>query len=360
MPNQKRLEQLYKRMETEGVEAFFIKKPENVFYLSGFSSSYAFILLYRREAFFLTDFRYRELAEKQLGSQFTLVELKKRSLSDALKTIFPEIPSLRMAFESQVLSYFEYKTLKGELPEGVRMVPSENWVEEPRQIKDQEEISLISQAQKIAERAYLETLNHVRAGRSEKEIARLLENYLLDFGAEGLAFPTIVVSGPRASLPHGQPTERILEPGDLVTLDMGCRFKGYCSDMTRTIGIGDIEQNKITIYNTVLEAQEAALSAIQAGVIARDIDAISRDHIREAGYGDYFGHGLGHSLGIEVHESPAFSPLCKEIIQENMVMTVEPGIYIPDFTGVRIEDLVVITKDGLVNLTSINKELQIL
>ena len=360
MKRNSRILKLMTLMKEQNAESFLIKNQNNVFYLSGLKSSNAFIYIYKDEAYFLTDFRYLEAAEKELKGLFQIRDLERKNISHSINKITGSSAKVRMAFEINDVTYFEYKALTEELYNNIALLPSENWVENLRKIKDLEEISFIKEAQKISEKALREALNYIQPGVKEIKIKRIVENFMYDYGAEDLAFNTIVASGKRGSLPHAVPSDNTISEGDFVTIDMGCKYQGYCSDMTRTFAIRNVEENKRKIYNIVSKAQKAALEAVKAGVSAREIDKISRDIIEEAGYGQYFGHGLGHSLGIEVHEAPSFSPLSKDNIEENMVMTIEPGVYIPDSFGVRIEDLVVVKKDGLENLTEFEKDLIIL
>ena len=360
MNRNKRILKLMYRMKEEGIESFLIKNSNNVFYLSGVKSSNAWVLIYKEEAWFLTDFRYLEVAEKELKGLFQVIDMERKSISHSINKIIGYQPDVKMGFEINDITYFEYKALSEELNKNIILHPSEGWVEKLRRIKDEEEISFIKEAQKISEKALRETMNYIREGEKEIKIQRILENFLFDFGAEDLAFKTIVAAGKRGSLPHAVPSENKILDGDFVTIDMGCKYFGYCSDMTRTFAVGNVEEYKRKIYNIVSKAQNAALKEIKAGKSARDIDKISRDIIESEGYGQYFGHGLGHSLGIEVHEAPSFSPLSKDYLEENMIMTVEPGIYIPGSCGLRIEDLVVVKKDGIENLTEMEKDLIIL
>ena len=353
-----RIDSIRNRMEQEQVEAFIINSPHNIFYLSGFKSSFGYIYITKEEALFLTDFRYIEPAKEQIADHLDVQETERRPIAESLRKFVSG--QKRLAFESNHTTFSDYQLLEKHLADLVELVPAKGWPEEDRKIKDSGEIASISIAQKIAEQALQETLNHIKPGVTEKKISRILENYLYDYGAEGLAFPIIVVSGSRASLPHGVPSDKEIAEGELITIDLGCKYQGYCSDMTRTFGIRTVEEDQRKIYNIVLEAQEKAITGVIAGKRAADLDKISRDHITEAGYGPYFGHGLGHSLGIEVHEAPSLSPSSEDLIKENMVITVEPGIYIPGLTGVRIEDLLVVKEFGHINLTAMTKELIIL
>lgn len=360
MNNNKKIIKIMKYMKSINIDSFLIRNPRNVFYLSGLKSSNACIIINKENIYFVTDFRYLETAKKNLQGIFKVIDFAKRSLPECINEIIGNHQNINLAFEADYITYFDYMDLEEKLNKNIKLHPAEKCIEDFRKIKDEDEISFITKAQRISEKALKETMNFIAVGEEEIKIKRILENYLYDFGAEGLAFETIVAAGTRGSLPHGVPSNNIIKDGDFVTIDMGCKFSGYCSDMTRTFALGSVEEYKRKIYNTVLKAQKAALEKIQAGKITGDIDKISREIIEDAGFGQYFGHGLGHSLGIQVHESPSFSPSSKEILEENMVMTVEPGIYIPDCCGVRIEDLVVVKKEGIVNLTEMEKDLIIL
>lgn len=231
-------------------------------------------------------------------------------------------------------------------------------INELRIVKSSKELDCLARAEQIGDMAFEHIVEFIKPGKTEMEVALELEYFMRSHGASGLSFDTIVASGPNSSLPHAVPTDRVLQEGDFVTMDFGCIYKGYCSDMTRTIFIGDKPSDKQKlIYDTVLKAQLAALEAIKPGEKCSDIDAIARNIIRDAGYGDYFGHGLGHGVGLFIHEEPRFSPKCDAILQPGIVITVEPGIYLPGEFGVRIEDMIQITEDGYRNLASSPKEL---
>ena len=226
-----------------------------------------------------------------------------------------------------------------------------------RRIKTPEEIRNIAAAAAIADKAFEEMLKILKVGMTEKEAAAQLEFLMKKFGAEGTSFDTIFASGIHSSMPHAVPTDKKIEEGDFVTMDFGCKVNGYCSDMTRTIVMGKASDKQKEVYNTVLQANERAMAQVRAGVAGKDIDAIARDYIKEAGYGEYFGHGLGHSVGLYIHENPRFSPSEEQIIEANDTETIEPGIYIPGWGGVRIEDLIVVKEDGYELLSHSPKQL---
>lgn len=360
MNYKKRLKLVRKRMLENELEYFLISNQRNVYYISGLSSSNAFILLGQDDAFLITDFRYIEAATNKAGDLFHIVDFARKSLAKVIEEILPAKLPLKIAFEGRDISFYDHQRMVNQLPSQMELHSVQGWIEDLRKIKDEAEINLIRKAQKISEKALEETLNFIEPGRTEREIKQILENFIHTFGAHGLAFPTIVAAGKNGSLPHAIPSDEKIEEGDFILIDMGCKYGGYCSDMTRTFALAHLEDYKRKIYNTVLKAQTEALKEIRPGIACKEIDKISRDIIKEAGYAEYFGHGLGHSLGLEVHEEPAFSPLSQDFLEENMMMTVEPGIYLPDSFGLRIEDLVLVTDQGLENLTEFKKELIIL
>ncbi len=235
-----------------------------------------------------------------------------------------------------------------------------NALNKARQIKSKEEIGFIKQAQAITDKAFTHILNYIKSGVTEREIALELEFFMRKQGSEGVAFDTIAVSGKNSSLPHGVPTDKSLENGDFLTMDFGAKLGGYCSDMTRTVAIGSVSEEQKMVYDTVLDAQISALKVLKAGKICKDIDKIARDIINKAGFEGAFGHGLGHSVGLEIHENPALNTRDETVLKSGMIMTVEPGIYLEDKFGVRIEDMVLITSKGIENLTVSPKELIIL
>ncbi len=227
-------------------------------------------------------------------------------------------------------------------------------------IKSGDELLNIAKAAAIGDLTFKYILGYIKEGMTEVKIAEEIEKTLFKLGAEGLAFPTIVVSGERTCLPHGEPTEKVLEKGDLVTLDFGGIYKGQCGDMTRTVGIGKLSDKQREIYNVVRESQETALNKCIAGAMSKDIDTVARNVISQAGYGEFFIHGTGHGVGVEVHEEPYLNTRTNIELKENMAVTIEPGIYIPEEMGVRIEDLAIITNFGIINLVSSTKELILL
>jgi Xaa-Pro aminopeptidase len=275
------------------------------------------------------------------------------------KSIYQIINSLgikQLSFEEDFVTYGQYKELEDKLT-GISLSPLNGIVNKLRRYKDSEELSIIEKAAIITDEAFGYIIEYIKPGISEKEISFELENCMRKKGASGTSFNIIVASGIRSAMPHGVASDKLVEKGDFITMDFGCVYQGYCSDMTRTIVIGKATEKQREIYNIVLEAQQKALEAIKPGISTKEVDRVARNVISTYGYGKYFGHGLGHGVGLEIHEEPRLSPLGKDILEAGMVITNEPGIYIPDFGGVRIEDLVVVTHDGNKVLSKSPKQL---
>ncbi len=346
---QRRIDRLLEKLHDN--EAVFISSYPNIFYYSGFTSGDAYLLISHASKYIITDSRYTIQAREQTEG-FDIIDVK-----DGFEKVFSGIPEKYIGYEENAMSVREYKRLRSRLTENQDFVEMQKMINAPREIKDGGEISKIAAAEEIGDAAFSYILGKIKPGKTEREIALELEFFMKKHGASALSFDTIAASGARSAMPHGTATGKKLETGDFLTLDYGCVFEGYCSDMTRTVVIGKASKRQRKIYNTVLSAQIAAIDAIAAGVKCSDVDRTARDVIAAAGCGDNFGHGLGHSVGIEIHESPSLSPKCEEIIRGGNVVTVEPGIYIDGFGGVRIEDLIVVKEDNTINLTSSPKEL---
>lgn len=331
--------------------AFLITSPENVYYFSGFTGGEAALYIDKENRVLLTDSRYTVQAKEE-AKGFKIYDTFEMPLAEFLK----KLSSIIIGFEDGYVTFKEFLGLKKAAGEH-SLIPVSDKISALRMIKDETEIKLITRAAEISDHAFSYIINRIKPGRTEREIALDLEFFMFREGASGLSFETISASGTRSAMPHGTATDKIIEKGDFFTLDFGCKYKGYASDMTRTVVIGKATDRQKEIYNVVLNAQKCALSEISAGALAKVVDSAARNYIKDHGYGKYFGHGLGHSLGLNVHEKPSCSPKSEDILTENMLMTVEPGIYIEDFGGVRIEDLVVVKNDGYTNLTKSPKEL---
>ena len=351
-----RLARLRQRMDREGVEALWIGSPANRRYLSGFTGSSAWLLITADRAELWTDFRYLEQAAAEApGFEIVRHELQ---LYEHLGRRLRELGVSRLGFERDHVRYGEWQRLRAAVPEEIELVPVAGWVEELRRVKDAREIEIIRRAARLADEALLEVLAGLRPGITERELALELEFAMRRRGADGVAFDLIVASGPRAALPHGSPTERVIGAGEFVTLDYGALVDGYASDCTRTVVAGRAGDRHREIYQIVLEAQRRALEAIRPGVTGAEVDRAARRVIEEAGYGAHFGHATGHGVGLEVHEGPRLSATGQEdVLAPGMVVTVEPGIYLPGWGGVRIEDLVLVTESGGEILTRVTKEL---
>lgn len=336
-------------------EALLVTSEENRRYLTGFPSSAGAVLITKNTAELLIDFRYFEKAKATVKHMETVLcrsvaeEIAKREIS-------------RLYLETESVTLGERDRLAKKLPE-VELSADGKFslkLSRMRAVKSERELSLIRDAQKITDKGFSYILERISEGRSEREIALELEFFMRKEGSEGVAFDFIVVSGENSSLPHGVPGERKLQKGDFVTMDFGAVAGGYRSDMTRTVAIGRVSDEQRAVYNTVLSAQEAALREIRAGKICRDIDKTARDIIENAGFRGCFGHGLGHSVGLYIHENPSFNTACETELLSGMVMTVEPGIYLEGRFGVRIEDMICVTDGGFENLTASRKDLIIL
>uniref|UniRef100_UPI0038CBF7B4 M24 family metallopeptidase n=1 Tax=Anaerosolibacter carboniphilus TaxID=1417629 RepID=UPI0038CBF7B4 len=347
-----RLTRFRELLREKNIDGAIIYKLENRRYLSGFTGSSGYVVITLNSAYFITDFRYVEQASRQCAG----FEVLEHTNQKPLHTILTGFNINTMGFEDDFVTYAQYKEFSDKL-EHTKMVPLEGALNNLRKIKYEEEIAKIERAAQIADSAFDHILKFIKIGMKETEVALELENFMKKQGASGLSFDSIVASGIRSSLPHGVASDKIIEEGDFVTLDFGCIYEGYCSDMTRTIVIGKASEKQKEIYSIVLDAQLKALEAIKPGVTGVEVDKIARDIITEKGYGDYFGHGLGHGVGLEIHESPRLSPLGHDTLKPGMIVTDEPGIYLPGFGGVRIEDLVVVTETGYRTLSKSPKGL---
>ncbi len=351
---QSRLKKVKATMAERDIPALLISKPENQVYLTGFQSTNCHLVITPDTNYLLTDFRYIEAAG-ELAPLYHIV------LIDPHVTLYSFIKDLGMkqlAVEEEVLSYGNYKKLAE--ASGCSILSGDGIVERARIIKDESERNAIKRAQQIADKGFAHMLDYLRPGLTELEAAFELEMYLRSQGAESLSFDTILISGVRTSLPHGTPSTKKLEKGDFITMDFGCVVDGYCSDMTRTVALSSVTPEQREVYQIVLEAQREGCRVIRSGLSCKDADKTCRDIITDHGYGEFFGHGTGHGVGLEIHEAPTLNGRSIEVLEENMIVTVEPGIYLPRKFGVRIEDLAIVTASGIINLVKSEKELIIL
>lgn len=337
-------------------EAAIITSKSGRRYLTGFPSSAGLVFVTAQKGYFLVDFRYIEKAQATVNScEVILLTNQHKQLNELLK-----IGNIKKIYvETERLDIASAKEYAEKL-EGVS-ISSEPFLDklitDMRTIKTQEELDSIIQAQKLTDKTFSHILNFIKPGLTEIEVALEMEFFMRHLGCEGIAFDFVVVSGANSSLPHGVPTDKKLEYGDFLTMDFGALVGGYRSDMTRTIAIGKASDEQKMVYETVLKAQLEGIAAIKEGVCGKDADAAARKIISDAGYGEFFGHSLGHSVGLEIHEKPNCSPSSQDILKAGTIMTVEPGIYLPQKFGVRIEDMVYVTHDGCQNLTQSPKEL---
>ena len=340
-------------------QAMLITSNANRFYLTGFNSSDGYCLITKNDAFFLVDFRYIEKAKQTINSMKVLLL---NSLKNNMQNLLISSNIKELFLETSYVNLTDYSFYKNTFKDIKILKDSkiEELINNMRQVKTKEELSFIKKAQEYTDKTFEYILNKIKVGKTEREIMLDMEFFMRNLGSEGISFDFIVVAGKNSSLPHGVPTDNKIKSGDFLTMDFGAVFNGYRSDMTRTVAVGEITKEQEEVYNTVLLAQESAIKAIKAGVVCKDIDKVARDIIYNKGYEGCFGHGLGHSVGIDIHEMPAFNTRCETVLKEGTVMTVEPGIYLENKFGVRIEDMVYVTKDGIINLTKSPKNLIIL
>lgn len=339
--------------------AALITNESNCFYFSGFLRSEGMVLITHNTATLYVDFRYIEAAKsicKDVSVKLTGAFLRDIAIDlkgENIKTVFIESECVTLAFKAKMEEAFDKIEVSSELD-------LDKIIGEMRAVKSESEIKLIKSAQEITDRAFSYIGAKIAVGRTEREIALDLEFYMRSEGSEGVAFDTIAVSGKNSSKPHGIPTDKKIENGDFLTLDFGAAVGGYRSDMTRTVCIGEPTDKMITVYNTVLKAQTEAIKAVKPGLACKNIDKVARDIINSAGYEGCFGHGLGHSAGIDIHENPSFNTRCNDLTKPGMVITVEPGIYLENEFGVRIEDMIIVTENGCEDITKSEKNLMIL
>ena len=351
-----RVEKLRKKMQEENLDSFLITSPYNLRYLTNFTGTTGLAVITLEKAFFITDFRYTEQAAAQ-AQGFEIIK--------NVGPIFEEVADLvqkeglrELGFEETTVSFLEYSVLEEIID--AQLIPISGMIEELREIKDEEEIAIIEKACSIADLAYDHILKMIQPGMTEIEVANQLDFYMRSLGASGVSFETIVASGLRSAMPHGVASKKIIEQGDLITIDFGCYYEGYVSDMTRTFAIGDPGEQLKEIYQIVLEAQLAVLEVAKPGVTGKQLDAVARDYITKHGYGEAFGHSTGHGIGLEIHEGPNVSVRAEKQFVPGNIITDEPGIYLPGIGGVRIEDDLLTTSDGNRVLTHSPKELIIL
>ncbi|MDM5186382.1 Xaa-Pro peptidase family protein [Bacillus sp. DX4.1] len=351
-----RIERIQKQLTKNNVDAILITKGENRRYTTGFTGSAGAVLISQKGVTFITDFRYIEQAKDEVKNAKIIIH--DGNLEKEVASEIDRHGIQKVAVEANTMTLKAFSTLKEYV--NVELVPLENIVDKVREIKEQSEIETMRTAAHIADQAFDYILNVIKPGITEREVRDELEAYMRKKGAFSSAFNIIVASGQRAALPHGVASKKVIEHGDMVTLDFGAMYNGYCSDITRTIAVGSCSDEFRDIYHIVLEALKRGTEGIRAGEKAKKIDDLTRNYITEKGFGDRFGHSTGHGLGLEVHEQLRLSDKSKEVLQAGMVVTVEPGIYIPGWGGCRIEDDIVVTENGYEIITHSTKKLLIL
>lgn len=354
--NTLKLQKLRTEMNHQNIEALLITSPFNLRYITEFTGTAGLAFVTQEKAIFITDFRYTEQASEQV-KEFDVIQVEKNLTDEAIKTV-KSLGIQTLAFEQDYMTYATAMQYKSKMD--IELQPVSDLIEKIRMVKTPEEISILKAAAKIADDAFEHICGFIRPGLTELEVSNELEFFMRKQGATSSSFDTIVASGLRSALPHGVATDKVIEMGDMITLDYGALYNGYISDITRTVAVGQPSEKMKEIYDVVLKAQELGVEKIGPGMSGIKADAIARDYIKSKGYGEAFGHSTGHGIGLEVHEGPGLSFKSETILEPNMAVTVEPGIYLPGIGGVRIEDDILITESGNERLTNSTKELRIL
>ncbi|MEO0292770.1 MAG: aminopeptidase P family protein [candidate division WOR-3 bacterium] len=352
-----RIEKLQAQFEEEHIDSFLVTSKENIFYLTGFRGDAGILFITPRKVLLITDYRFQGEVVNNLGE--VEVCLTRKGYIEELAKHRIVRRKKRVGFESKNISYSLYWEMREKL-NWLKFKGFDSFVENLRMIKDKEEIKKIKKASDILDKAFVETLNYIKEGLSEKEIAIELEYRVRKYGGEKISFETIVASGYRSSIPHGVATDKKIKKGDFITIDFGTAYEGYNADMTRTTFLGEPKEKDKEIYETVYKAQELAIQSIKENIRAKDLDKIVRDFLSKNGFGEYFLHSLGHGVGLEVHEPPYISKKGNYSLKEGMVFTIEPGIYLPQYQGVRIEDTIALKDSKPIYLTETKRELIIL
>jgi len=355
--HQMRQRSVQKILDSNDLNGILFSSMENIRYLCGFTGSDGDLLVTQKESFFLTDSRYWTQVEDEVkGSQ--IIHYKKKL--DGMVSLLLDLKIKRVGFESASLTFSSYRSLLEKLANALELIPLEDEIKSLRAVKDAQELASIRTAIDISSNAFLQTIKMLKEGVLEREIALEIEFFMKRNGAEAMSFDIIVATGKRSALPHGKATNKRIERGDLILIDFGSEYQGYHSDQTRTVVCANPSSEQKRVYQVVREAHDKAIEVIQPGIPIQKVDAAARNHIHEKGYGEYFGHGTGHGVGIAVHEEPGINMENKGLVQEGMVFTIEPGIYIPDWGGVRIEDMIRVGPQGAEVLTFLPEELRVI
>ncbi len=339
----------------QDVDGLLLTSRYSRYYAAEFDIAEGVAIVTAKGCRYFTDSRYIESAENGIQGFEVLVVDSNNSYKMRLNQAIADFGVKVLGFEEEYLTVAELRNFEANLD--AKLVAKNAAIHDFRGVKEPWELDIMRKAQSITDKAFAEVLGRVKVGMTEKQLQAELIYCLLKNGADGMAFDPIVVSGPNTSMPHGVAGDRVIQEGDFITLDFGAQYKGYCSDMTRTFAVGYATEEMKLVYETVLRAQLAGIAASKAGVVGKEVDAAARKVIEDAGYGDYFGHGYGHSLGMEIHESPSPSPRGERVMEENMIASAEPGIYLPGKFGVRIEDVVIFKENGCENITHSPKNL---
>lgn len=349
-----RLRKIREALSETEVDALFVSSKPNIRYLCGFKGDSGWLLITANKVYLITDFRFIIQAKNEAPN--VEVVMYEGKMLEKLKELVAGESIKTLGFESEHNTYAHYQKLSGTLPD-VELKGLSSVVEQIRTVKESSELETIRQAVQIADEAFNHVLGFIKPGVKELELAAEIEYFMRKAGAEKPSFDTIIGSGFRGALPHGIATNHEVQKGDFVVMDFGAVYNGYCSDMTRTVLVGEASSKHREIYSLVLEAQLAATEAVRPGQKCSEVDAVARNLIADRGYGEYFGHGLGHGVGLDIHESPALNTRNHDQLEEGMVITVEPGVYLDGWGGVRIEDMVVVTSEGCEVLTQTGKDL---
>ena len=353
----KRCDKLIAKLREKNIDAAIITSPVNRRYFSGFTGSNGVVIVTENGRVLLTDFRYTIQANQQCAGVCEVRQVNRGIGSGDVEEVLKEFDAKRVAYEDAALTVAEFNMFKS-MP--FELLPESKLISDCRIVKDAAEIAELQKAQNVADAAFAEVLKHVKVGMTEIELRNEFDYLIRKYGGDDNSFDTIVGSGPNGALCHAYPGPRKIQNGDFVVMDFGARVNGYCSDMTRTFAVGKPCDELVKIYNIVLEAQLKCLEVLRPNMNAADLDKTARDIITAYGYGECFGHSLGHGFGLEIHESPYASPRSADILVPGSTITVEPGIYVEGLGGVRIEDCCVLTETGYINLCSTTKELIIL
>jgi Xaa-Pro aminopeptidase len=342
----------------ENVDGVLLLGNINQRYATGYGFTDGAVIVGKKQSYLITDSRYIESAQNEVKSATVVMTDRNTKLMDWIKKIISEQDIKVLGFEESAISHAQYEDLERQLP--VQLVPVQSVLSTLRASKSASELEIMIGAQRIAEKALDEVLGVIRPGITERELAAEINYRMMRNGADGISFDTIAVAGAKTSMPHGVPGDVVIEKGGFITMDFGCLKDGYCSDMTRTVALGSVTDEMRRVYDIVLEAQLAGIAAARCGVTGMEIDAAARSVIEKAGYGEYFGHGFGHSLGLEIHEAPGANTSGTAVMPAGAVISAEPGIYLPGRFGVRIEDVLYLGENGTQNITLAPKELIVL